>query len=255
MKLFDFAFCHEYDMKLRELSCICPEKWSFGTSSDNTILKNYIEHTFMKLQEEGNVAERDAYAIFNTGLFTDYYEPIYGYFVRNKNEGRQKWFLEAFYSSYQVSMMGITDQVSMMGITEFPKRANYFSNPAELVFDTNCEIVPQYRHIFSTPENFLRLPASIRNNPNKIILFDGAVKRAKYMIDANYKTAVPQYYRGRIQLLIPICLVNSGVPDLALVVSKNDAGNQYLGHTCLTLDMAYNNARLIARPDSEWLKP
>ena len=75
------------------------------------------------------------------------------------------------------------------------------------------------------------------------------------MIDANYKTAVPQYYRGRIQLLIPICLVSESTPDLALVVSKNDAGTQYLGHTCLTLDMAYNNARLIARPDSAWLKP
>ena len=87
------------------------------------------------------------------------------------------------------------------------------------------------------------------------MLFDGAVKRAKHMIDANYKTAVPQYYKGRIQLLIPICLVSESVPDLALVVSKNVAGNHYLGHTCLTLDMAYNNARLIARPDSAWLKP
>lgn len=74
------------------------------------------------------------------------------------------------------------------------------------------------------------------------------------MINANYKTAVPQYYKGKIQLLIPICLINENVPDLALVVSKNEIGNQYLGHTCLTLDMAYNNARLIARPDSIWLK-
>ncbi|MDY2966747.1 MAG: DUF3825 domain-containing protein [Vescimonas coprocola] len=55
--------------------------------------------------------------------------------------------------------------------------------------------------------------------------------------------------------MIPICLVSESVLDLALVVSKNAAGNQYLGHTCLTLDMAYNNARLIARPDSAWLKP
>lgn len=61
--------------------------------------------------------------------------------------------------------------------------------------------------------------------------------------------------KGRIQLLIPICLVNESIPDLALVVNKNKAGSQYLGHTCLTLDMAYNNARLIARPDSAWLKP
>ena len=29
----------------------------------------------------------------------------------------------------------------------------------------------------------------------------------------------------------------------------------YSGRTCLTLDMAINNARLIAKPDDEWLKP
>lgn len=143
----------------------------------------------------------------------------------------------------------------MMGIISLPKRANYFENPSELIFDTNCDIFPQYPHIFGDAENFLRIPEAVRENPNKTMLFDGAVKRAKLMIDANYKTAVPQYYKGRIQLLIPICLVNESIPDLALVVNKNKAGSQYLGHTCLTLDMAYNNARLIARPDSAWLKP
>lgn len=143
----------------------------------------------------------------------------------------------------------------MMGIVDRPHRANYFSDPSALVFDTNCDIIPQYPHIFGDAENFLRIPENIRESPNKTMLFNGAIERAKHMIDANYKTAVPQYYRGRIQLLIPICLISEKAPDLALVVSKNQAGTQYLGHTCLTLDMAYNNARLIARPDSAWLKP
>lgn len=246
MKLFDFAFCFDYDKKILSLSALCPEKWSFGTNSDNVILKNYIEHTFCKLYEENNVTEADAYALFNTGLFTVYYEPIFAYFTLNRNANRQKWFFDGFYTSYQLGMLGITS---------FPKRANYFEDPTSLVFDTNCDIVPQYPHIFGDPENFLRIPETVRESSNKTTLFNGAVQRTKFMIDANYKTAVPQYYRGKIQLLIPICLVSESVPDLALVVSKNAAGNQYLGHTCLTLDMAYNNARLIARPDSAWLKP
>ncbi|MCH8930901.1 MAG: DUF3825 domain-containing protein [Proteobacteria bacterium] len=29
----------------------------------------------------------------------------------------------------------------------------------------------------------------------------------------------------------------------------------YCAATCLTLDMAYNNARQLARPDSDWLEP
>lgn len=246
MRLFDFAFCHDYEKKISALAGICPEKWSFGKRADNTILKNYVEHTFLKLQEEGNIVQCCDHAVFNTGLYTTYYEPIFAYFTKNKIPDRQQWFLDGFYTSYQLGMMNITDR---------PKRANYFSDPAALVFDTNCDIIPQYAHIFGDAENFLRIPEIIRDSPNKTMLFDGAINRAKHMIDANYKTAVPQYYKGWIQLLIPICLVSESVPDLALVVSKNEAGNQYLGRTCLTLDMAYNNARLIARPDSAWLKP
>lgn len=246
MKLFDFAYCAEYERKIATLSSICPEKWSFGSSSDNLILKNYIEHTFKKLTEEDKILLSDTYALFDTGLYTIYYQPIYAYFIKNKIQDRQDWFLDGFYTSYQLGMMGIVN---------YPERANYFLDPSALVFNTNCNIIPQYNHIFNDAENFLRIPEIIRDSPNKIMLFDGAVIRAKHMINANYKTAVPQYYKGRIQLLVPICLISENVPDLALVVSKNDVGNQYLGHTCLSLDMAYNNARLIARPDSMWLKP
>ena len=41
-KLFEFAFCQGYDSKIAYLASLCPEKWSFGTSSDNVILKNMI---------------------------------------------------------------------------------------------------------------------------------------------------------------------------------------------------------------------
>lgn len=70
MRLFDFAFCHEYEKKIQGLSGMCPVKWSFGGNSDNTILKNYVEHTFLKLSEEGTVLQESEYALFNTGLYT-----------------------------------------------------------------------------------------------------------------------------------------------------------------------------------------
>lgn len=246
MKLFEFAYCPNFERKIVYLTSLCPEKWSFGANNDNVILKNYIEHTFRKIVDEDKITYSENYAVFNTGLFTSFYEPIFAYFLKNKIPDKQKWFLDGFFTEYQLAILGVKD---------LPKRANYFSNPSDMVFDTNYDIVPQYQHIFSDPENFLRIPESIRETPNKTMLFDGAIKRARLMIDANYKTAVPQYYNGKIQLLVPICLINENEPDLALVVSKNNFGTQYLGHTCLTLDMAYNNARLIARPDSSWLKP
>ena len=64
---------------------------------------------------------------------------------------------------------------------------------------------------------------------------------------------LPQYHRGQLQLLLPLCLSRPEQADLALVVVKVE--QVYRGSTVLTLDMAYNNARLIARPDTEWLDP
>ena len=55
------------------------------------------------------------------------------------------------------------------------------------------------------------------------------------------------------QLLIPLCLAAQDVADLAIVVE--DYGNMYRASTCLTLDQAMNNARLLARPDRDWLNP
>jgi len=51
--------------------------------------------------------------------------------------------------------------------------------------------------------------------------------------------------------LLPISLGDPKKVDLSLAVGARNG--VYTGHTCLTLDMAYNNARLIAKPESDWL--
>ncbi len=81
----------------------------------------------------------------------------------------------------------------------------------------------------------------------------GAIDNAKERVRRNYKTAIPQYYRGQIQLLLPLCLGNPRRADLALVVERHSTF--YRASTCLTLDMAYNNARQITKPDRDWLQP
>lgn len=245
MKLFDYAYCRAYNSQLATLAAMSPEKWSFGASNDNKILDRYLNHTFSRLFDEKKIIETDKYAIFNTGLFDVYYTPLYAYFVPNPVAGKSKWTLDGFYTEYQISTMGVTD---------FPERANYFDDPSELVFDTHLDIIPQYDHIFGDAENISRLPASVRNSAMRKQLFDGAIATTKRMLEANYKTAVPQFYRGKMQLLIPICLQNPTIPDLALTCMKTSDKTKYIGSTCLTLEMAYNNARLIAKPDSNWLQ-
>ena len=89
----------------------------------------------------------------------------------------------------------------------------------------------------------------------RVQLFDGALRQTRRMLEADYRTAIPQYYNHSIQLLIPICLQHPGKPDLALACVKTADGSCYLGRTCLTLKMAYHNARLLARLDGGWLHP
>ena len=257
MKLFDFAFCQSWRRKLEQLASIAqPEFW--GESDDReplAILQSYVFHTFDKIYEEYAAAEESdkndilyvsddrAVCIFNTGLFDKGYEPIFAKFIPNDPGQRQEWKLESFLTKYQAAVLGY----------RFPRRADYFSDPSLLIFNTHYEVFTQYDHILSDSENFSRFPSQVRSMPHLLIkgLFDGAVENALKRIQSNYKTAVPQYYRGQIQLLIPICLTSSDVPDLALALSREDNPGRYIGRTCLTMKMAYNNARLIVRPDSE----
>jgi hypothetical protein len=243
MLLYDFAWCKDFDKKLTSLAAMTQEAWSIGPNNDCLILKNYIEYTFQKVYDEGKVFEEPYYSVFNTGLYNSYYEPLFAYFTQNRVPDRQAWVLENFCTSYQLAALGIT---------VVPPRANYFDDPAALVFDTNCEIIPQYDHIFGKAENFARIPPSVQDSANRILLFDGAIQRAKAMINADYKVAIPQYYKGRVQLLLPMFLSSPYTPDLALVVSRGETA--YMGHTCLTLEMAYANARLIARLEGTWLQ-
>jgi hypothetical protein len=63
--------------------------------------------------------------------------------------------------------------------------------------------------------------------------------------------AVPQFYKSRIQLLLPLYLRNPRRPDLALTLERH--GGWYRAATVLYPDWAYRHARLLARPNSEWL--
>lgn len=227
-----------------ELAQMSPENWNVAEKNDNGILKNYLKYTYKKLEEEDKIIKDSGYCIFNTGLFTEYYEPIFAYTEQNIAGGTQPYYLKDFMTPYDLGALGIS---------QLPERANYFEEPELLVFDAKCKINVQYKHIFADKNNVERIPDEIKNKKNLQNIFNGAIETMKKKVTANYKIAVPQYFNGKIQLLLPLCLVDTEIPDLALVVTKNSTGNFYQGHTCLTLEMAYNNARLIAKPDSNWL--
>jgi len=270
--LFNWAFLGGPDFYIRKLSSLAAklpqEKWSYGKNTDYGILQNYLNFTFQKLQDERDKAleeDRQSFiyigddsACFNTGLFDNYWQPIYFYCVKNTRPGYQAWIFKEFSTNYELTGTGIpTALVSNL------RRANYFDDPSALIFNVNLPIIPQWDHILDDEENYNRIPEHIRKEGKQFChdKIEIAITRVKDRIAANYKTVVPQYYwdrnnnQGRIQLLAPLYLTGSIKPELALVLSLAPDKSAYLGHTCLTTEWAYNNARLIARPDSDWLQP
>ena len=245
-ELYDFMVWGDYDTKIQTLANMTDENWNFHGKTNNLILKNYLKYTANKLEEENKIISTDDYCLMNTGLFTSYYEPIYIYAEKNTGTSDQEWFFKQFATEYELGSLGITD---------LPERANYFQEPSLLIFDASCKINVHYKHILEDENNIARIPDTIKNAKNLHHIFSGAIEIMKKKVTANYKIAVPQYFNRKIQLLLPLCLVDSEIPDLALVVTKNQSGNFYQGHTCLTMEMAYNNARLIAKPESNWLLP
>lgn len=234
---------------------ISEENW--GT--DNKILKNYLNFTFSKLAHDYNRSSEENKGIyiafvgerccFNTGLFNDYYEPVYAYFKKNvfKSEGdnQSPWFLVGF---------KVPSDFELNEFEELPLRAQFFSDASDLVYDYRLEIRANVRHILGDQENIERLPESYKSmEPMMLVqVLEGAIKTAEKRVAANYKLAVPQYFKNNLQLLIPLTFMKDSQADLALVLKKE--GNIYTARTCLTLDMAYNNARLIVKPESEWLQ-
>lgn len=243
--VYDYMVWGDYNKVISDLADkALSEPWSFDGKSDNSILKNYLKYTFYKLQEENKVLETNDYCVFNTGLFTTYYEQIYVLGEKNNNPDI-KWKFKQFCTTYDLGYLEIHTP---------PERADYFKDPGLLVFDWRCKVNINYKHILEDPDNKRRLPDCVLQADKPDWILKSSIDETIQKVTANYKLAVPQYFGKKIQLLLPLCFDKSEEVHLALALTKTN-GMSYLAHTCLTMEMAYNNARLISKPESNWLLP
>lgn len=238
--------------------------WDYikNKTGSHPVLESYITYTFLRLHKEGKIkyaTKNDRgrelkYACFNTGLATVKQEDIFAYFEHRSNnylcrinEGYLKqptWIFKCF--DRESNRM-------MNNFAEKPELANYFQNAEELIYELGKRLIPDYEHILDDrekrfPENFRTLSKS-----QQVERIKSAIESALTRIRRNYKTAIPQFYGDSIQLLLPLCITTAENADVALVVARED--EVYRANTVLPLDWAYNNARLLAKPDREWLNP
>lgn len=264
------------------------ERWFYknqNSSNPYPILSSYIKYTFYRLSKEsGKILVKDNLAAFNTGLVDKRYEPIFALFVKTPNALRP-WRLDSFCIAGEDEGKQIAKKFSPL-----PPRAHYFDKVADMLYDTlSPKPVLDWNHIVL--ENVDRLPldfveenapksfevkkpdkmtfqdrehyfddlaSAIKNDTkayrNITNRFKDALDLALKRIEWNFKTAIPIYFptQNKMSLLLPLSLLDDEKVDIALVVEKTESGN-YLGHTILPLEWAYSNARLVCRPDSDWL--
>ncbi|MFD0702999.1 DUF3825 domain-containing protein [Slackia equolifaciens] len=258
-----------------------------------TILKSYICTTFFRLESEGKIciAPDRSFAAFNTGLVNKRYDDIYACFERNSSTWIDEW--EWKFAGFTASgRRGLGKRLVEL-FNPLPEPAEYFSRKEDLLYDLDKDLIIDDDHVLidnmsRLPLDFLA--EELRGDDDAMDLIDEiraadvagkrrlykelgdiledddrlfrrvrarlneAVETAKKRVRWNFKTAIPSYYpRGNtMSLLLPICLMDDEVADAALVVQLMPSGN-YQGQTILTMRQAYTNARLICRPDSDWL--
>lgn len=263
-----FAYFPNWDEAIKDLAQnhAQPEDGNWDYIKNKTgiypVLESYITYTFLRLHKESKIkyatkkeAEKELkFACFNTGLATVKQEDIFAYFEhRNNNpffrsnDGYLKqptWVFKCF--DRESNRM-------MNNFAEKPELANYFQNAEELIYESGKRLIPDYEHILDDRER--RFPESFRilSKAQQVERIKSAIESALTRIRRNYKTAIPQFYGDSIQLLLPLCITTAENADVALVVASE--GEVYRANTILPLDWAYNNARLLAKPDREWLNP
>lgn len=248
--LLDFAFFPEIDERLEELAGEAEaEDWAYHNMPSAhrfPILFNYIRYTYRRVAVEDKIELSDdaQYCCWNCGLVTEAQEPLFASFEINRKEGMQPWFFKGWFRK---------GRWELNKFPVLPEIAHYFEDPSVLVLDTRRDFRVNVEHIIEG--NKARFPVPYNTMPDYQLqtFLKGAIDNARERVRRNYKAAIPQYYNGQVQLLLPLCLSDPHRADLALVVERHTGF--YRATTCLTLDMAYNNARQLARPDRDWLQP
>ncbi len=246
--LLRFAFMGKDDEYYDELSRLAEKEiWSIPGGGKFGILKNYITYTFDKVFNERNIFfsgdadGNDEFCCFNTGLLTTNGEDVICIFNRFKNSKQFFWHIMGFRQESHRDIMNNFNQT--------PPVAKYFSDPSDAYFDPNVEMLSNIDHIID--DNFNRFSDDLRKKGKDyiVVLLKASLEVTRKKCKRNYRIAVPQFYKNKIMYLLPINLDGT---NMALAVEK--INQRYRANTIFTIEMAYKNARLLMKPEADWLE-
>jgi hypothetical protein len=247
----------------------------------------------LNLEDKICISEDGRIAAFNTGLVDEHYDDIYACFMPNLSDvpgaakwrfqdfctaggrGTGKWLVDAFNplpqpASYFERKEDLLFDLDKDILPDF--RHIIVDNTKRLPLDFLREEFHGYPEAVALVdeaarerdrfrrESIMRQMSQLLDENSKLFnrlrnrlqdAIDLAIKQVRW----NYKTAIPCFFptRNVMSLMLPLCLEDDGRADAALVVELTRSGI-YQGQTILTLQQAYLDARLVCRPNSEWLQ-
>ncbi len=258
---------------------------------DNKLLEAYISYTYAKVKDERLLAEsKDGlHECWNTGLVDYRYEPIFCYLTRKTKDDR--WMFKDFCIAGENFGKEMNNYIfTLPECASYFEGENILCQPTKDTLSVDKDHIIR-EHPSRIPSEWLsqflgeganwksgEKPAEYDNRVSGLFekgsnadvylqnclqqSIDEAIKRCKW----NYKTAIPYYdpTSKKLGWFLPLCIRktddegsgkrNKLVPFAALVVTKGLSG-RFQGETIYKLSWAYRCARLVCRPDSDWLTP
>lgn len=243
------------------------ENWKI---SNKNRLRIYLSRLLTKVRYEQSISDAESYTgngyvldrsrsrcLINTGLIDKFNNDIYVVDFHNNIEDIDKKRIELFRSKSSLVDIGFYKE----DIMNLPKPIIFYNDVRELIFKANIEEFDlndtrMLNHVLN--ERIHRFPEQYRDTSLNILAERvlSSLRTALKIAERDYKYIVPMYNLkfNCIQYLVPIHLNNTieEGPEVALVVGEGNGF--YHMYTILDLDTAYDNARLLCRPDSNWLK-
>jgi len=223
-------------------------------------LRNYLQYTFARLKdleqgEPGSYFIESAdqnWACFNSGLQDKHSADLFCIFERYhglNQDTASDWV-------YKGTETARSTVFRLHFGLRLPRLAWYSNNSRDYVFNTDYSLDTDiFEHMFDRAKERSGFPPDATDESVRNYL-RGAIENLIPKIRRNYKTAIPVYYiaESRMQLLLPFHSSN-GTDISCFLIERDDTNQCYSIKTILDMDQAYFNARLITRPDKEWLNP
>lgn len=226
-------------------------------------LRNYLNYTLKRLLsleelEPGRffvTSENGDWITFNTGLQNAHGSDLMAVFEKYKPRpgvparDTPDWVFKGCYTPSDRNYQG------NFGVNQ-PDIAWYSKDSRDFIFDTEYTLDRDvFDHLFERAKERAGMPDFsddvVRN------YLRGALENLVPKIRRNYKVAIPVFYveEQRMQLLLPFNSASNANEVSCFLVERDDALRTYRIKTIFDLDHAYFSARLITRPDRDWLNP